>query len=241
MKDLLRSLISWILAALTFVVFAPAILIILILPRFRLLNNRFAFALANLFYSLIARCLLVPITYVRTQQLKSKPLIIVVNHESSLDIVLAGAALQGHPHVWMAWSDLAKSGFFRFFLPKVAILIDLSSPLRSGRSLVEAVRLLKDSDAHVVIFPEGGRFIDGEIHDFFGGFGILARKMNRAVVPLYIHNAGTVFPPGAVLTHYAPITVVTGPHFVPDAQESDDTFKERVRSWFVEQNKQMRK
>jgi len=106
------------------------------------------------------------------------------------------------------------------------------------RSLLEIIKVLVDRPHHCMIFPEGGRYTDGKIHDFYPGFGILARKMGRPVVPVYIRGAQKVYPPNVFLIHYYPIDVVVGKPFFIQEDETEQEFRDRVRAWFCEQEKQ---
>jgi len=56
--------------------------------------------------------------------------------------------------------------FLRIVLPRLAILVDPSSPGRAARSLVDTINIANTHPWDIVIFPEGGRFTDGKVHDF---------------------------------------------------------------------------
>jgi len=114
------------------------------------------------------------------------------------------------------------------------VLVDMSSPMKGMRSLIEAIKVINNKKMHVIIFPEGGRYTDGKVHDFFGGFVILARKTGRPVVPIRIFNANKVYPPNTWLANYAPITVVIGERMYIGEHETDEAFKNRVFDWFIQ-------
>jgi len=103
------------------------------------------------------------------------------------------------------------------------------------RSLLNAVQALEKYRAHAIIFPEGGRHTDGEIHKFFGGFALLARKTGRPVIPVRIFNLNKVYPAGAFLAYRYPIYVVIGKPMYLYEGENDEAFKNRVYQWFIEQ------
>ena len=41
-----------------------------------------------------------------------------------------------------------------------------------------------------MIYPEGGRSPDGELHEFKGGAAYLAERSLKTVIPMYIHESG---------------------------------------------------
>jgi len=86
-----------------------------------------------------------------------------------------------------------------------------------------------------MIFPEGGRYTDGTVHDFYGGFVILAKKTGRPVVPVRIFGVHKVYPPDTFWVQKYPITVVVGKPFVYQEGDTDQAFKDRVYQWFIEQ------
>ena len=117
----------------------------------------------------------------------------------------------------------------------MAVLVDTSTPMKGMRSLLQAIAIAKEHNAHIIIFPEGGRFSDGTVHDFFGGFAILAKRIGRSVVPVYVHGINKVYPPGAFLVHWHQVTVVIGEPFTMQEDEHEDVFKQRVYQWFIDQ------
>lgn len=231
---IIHTLISYTLVILLGIVFAIPVLIIVLLPRKMVLGSRWVLWVQRAFYYLALKCILVPIRYKGHRYVPSEPAVIVANHQSSLDIPLVGNAMNGYSHVWMAMAELLKSPHLRVLLPKTSVLVDMSSPMKGMRSLIEAIKVINNQKMHVIIFPEGGRYTDGKVHDFFGGFVILARKTGRPVVPIRIFNANKVYPPNTWLANYAPITVVIGERMYIGEHETDEAFKNRVFDWFIQ-------
>ncbi len=135
------------------------------------------------------------------------PVLLVSNHQSHLDPPLIGA---GVPRTvsYLARKTLFTNKFFsRLISSYGAIPLDLENPL-SG--LKEGLRRLRCGDA-VLIFPEGTRSPDGEIHPFRKGFRVLAVRSQAMIVPLAIDGAYQSWPrsrkwprPGRVRVHFAP-------------------------------------
>ena len=49
---------------------------------------------------------------------------------------------------------------------------------------------LVEADWNLLIYPEGGRSPDGELHEFKGGAAYLAERSLKTVIPMYIHESG---------------------------------------------------
>jgi len=231
----LHSLLSRFLLFLLMILFFIPITFYLLLPARIRYRSKLFFKIGQLFNWLALKCLFIPIKYIGLENVPKTPVIFAANHQSSMDIPLLGLVAQGTPYVWMAWAALMKGPILRFVLPHVAVLVDVSTPLTAVRSLLQTIDLIKKYNLHVMIFPEGGRYDDDKIHDFFGGFALLARRAERPVVPVYIHGANKAYPPKTLWMTYYPITVIVGKPFTFEPDESDENFKNRVRQWFVEQ------
>jgi 1-acyl-sn-glycerol-3-phosphate acyltransferase len=232
---ILHSLLARFLLFLLMVIFFIPVTFYLLLPeRFRY-KSRCFFKMAQLFNWLALKCLFLPIKYRGLENVPHTPVIFAANHQSAMDIPLLGMVAQGTPYVWMAWANLMKGPILRFVLPHVAVLVDTSTPMTAVRSLLQTMELVRKYKLHVMIFPEGGRYDDDQIHSFYGGFVLLARRTQRPVVPVYIHGANKAYPPKTWWMTYHPITVTVGKPFQLEPDESDEQFKDRVRQWFVEQ------
>ena len=147
------------------------------------------------FYWMAIKASFIPISYQGLQNIPSNACIVVANHQSSFDIPVIGYALGKRPHIWLAWSALGNGPLLQFILKRIAVLVDPSSPNKAARSLIEVINTIKKHPWDLVIFPEGGRYTDGNINKFFNGFAIIAQKTNRPVLPIKIIGLNTVYPP----------------------------------------------
>ena len=211
------------------------ICIIMLLPEHIRFSNRILFWVLNFFYWAVIKCSFVPIRYEGVEYIPKEPVIFAANHQSSIDIPLIGVLPHGKPHVWLARAELLKTRLLRFVIKRLAVVADVTSREKSTRSLIRLLKLVEGQDIDVMIFPEGSRFTDDEVHEFFGGFVILAKALKRPVVPVRIFGANRVYPPHTFLVHYHPIKVVIGKPMHIEEGESDEQFKQRVYEWFIEQ------
>ena len=117
--------------------------------------------------------------------------ILVVNHQSVLDPVLAGIALKNQL-CFMARDTLFKSKIFGPLLKSVKAI-----PVRRGQADLASIKAiiarLKAGDG-VCLFPEATRTTDGKIASFKGGFTLLSRRGNAPVIPVLIDGAFECWP-----------------------------------------------
>jgi 1-acyl-sn-glycerol-3-phosphate acyltransferase len=151
--------------------------------------------------SLIHRSFLVPYTrYLSTLEVRGLekipgvgPYIFTANHTSNMDTPLVLAALPSRIRkrlVVAAAMDnffMASGRAFRTVLVFNAIPIDRHKVNR--RSAQIAFELV-EQNWNLLIYPEGGRSPDGDLHEFKGGAAYLAERSQKPVIPMYIHESG---------------------------------------------------
>jgi 1-acyl-sn-glycerol-3-phosphate acyltransferase len=203
------------------------------MPQRFLVANPLFKTISEIFYWFCLKFSLLPITFKGMHNIPKEPCIIVANHQSSFDIPLIGNALKNKTHVWLAWTELTKSPLLKLILPRNSVLVDTSSPIKGMRTLVEAINLVKAKPWDLIIFPEGARHTDGKVHEFLGGFSVIAKKIDRPVIPIKIIGVNKVYPPKTFWIHFHPITVIIGGPMHIGPHETDQEFKERVHAWFL--------
>lgn len=229
-----RTFVSYLLMFVLFVFYIIPFLIILLIPMKYRLKSRIIAVCMHFFYWASLKCVLVPITYIGLENMPQGPVILAANHQSALDIPLVGKIAGYTPHVWLATSELLQSLAYRYWLHRLAIMVNTSSVQQAVRSLISTIRVVEDNECHVIIFPEGQRYSDDQVHEFFGGFVILAKKLNRPIVPVCIMGANKVYPRNSFWVHYHQIKVVVGAPMHYREDDTDETFKQRVYEWFVD-------
>lgn len=229
----LRSL-SYVLALLVIglVCIIPALLVASLPERWRFHVYPY-YWLEYACYWLMIKSWWVPVTFIGRENIPNESAIYAANHQSSIDIPLLGILPKTNARVWLMWDELAKYPIFGYVASRMNVLINPTSPLKAARSLFKAVTLsTKMEHLDIMIFPEGGRFTDGQTHAFFAGFAMLALKTMRPVVPVMIKNSAAVCFPHTAWIHYAPITVIIGKPMKMQEDETEQAFSDRVHAWF---------
>jgi len=230
----LRSVFTYIVGGVVSVFFLLCVLPFTFLPASMRYKNRAFFWLTSL-WSRVWLCVSgISIDVCDASLLPQHPAIIVMNHASALDIVVAEKLLGSYPRIWLSKDEYRLTPILNWILMRMHVMVDASSPMQSAQALKKLKKKASLGDAHVLLFPEGGRFDDGEIRPFFKGFSLLADVLSRPVVPVYIGAAHRVYPKDSVLIRSTvPLSLSVGPAFVRAPQETHEHFVERVRGWFI--------
>lgn len=141
------------------------------------------------------------------------PVVITPNHQTYADPPLVSIPVR-RPVFYMAWSRLFQVPVFGSFirlLRAFPVQIESSDP----RATREAVRLLQAGEA-VMIFPEGGRSVDGRIGRFKPGAFRLAVSVGVPVLPVTIAGGHQSWPPGRALPRRGRITITYHPLLHPE-------------------------
>jgi 1-acyl-sn-glycerol-3-phosphate acyltransferase len=140
------------------------------------------------------------------QRLPRVPCVVVANHASYIDGLVAAAALPPD---------------FAFVIKKEMVRVPLAGLLlrRLGSQFVErfdrhkggvdARRVLKlaATGQSLVFFPEGTFTEVAQVGKFHGGAFVTATRSAMPVVAMAIHGTRAVLPPGGIQIHRAPIRV----------------------------------
>ena len=138
--------------------------------------------------------------------------IVVANHSSHLDFSLVGYALGA------IGDDLrvlaAKDYFFntparRFLAANFTSMMPFDRERAQLESLEDALAELAQGRS-VLMFPEGTRSADGEIHEFKSGAGFLALRSRCDVLPVLIRGTHDVMGKGSLVPRRHPVEVRIG-------------------------------
>lgn len=148
---------------------------------------------------------------------RSGGLIVASNHISFWDPPMVGSALPREMHF------LAKSELFATPVLGPLIRAVNAIPIRRGvadmTGMGRAMEVLRAGGA-LLIFPEGSRMRDSELHPARPGVGMLAVNADTRIVPCYISGSNR---PARWLTHRARVRVWFGPaHHWRDLVDRDE-------------------
>ena len=128
----------------------------------------------------------------------NQPSLILINHASMLDIPLVEMLFKHYPRIWLC-NDYRRIPFFGTLLSRMHIVVQRNDVAQLVGAIRKAYALTKDKQRHLFMFPEGTRHHDGNIHDFYGGFAILAEKLKRPVIPVVLCGLHKILPKGSLV------------------------------------------
>lgn len=154
----------------------------------------------------------------------SKPAIIIANHQSHIDLALT---LQLHPKMIVFTNNWVYHSPFYGWIVKMADYYPASEGYE--KSLTKLEHLVKDGYS-ILIFPEGTRSVDGEIHRFHKGAFLLAEKLNLDILPLLIHGAGDTVTKGDFHFKDGALTVKILKRIAADDLSFGTTYQDKTKS-----------
>lgn len=138
---------------------------------------------------------------------KTGGVLVAANHASYVDIPLLGCGMTRRAW-YLGRSDLFPVPVLNQILQSLGWI-----PLRLGRldreAFGKAISLIQAGKV-VVIFPEGGRTLDGHLRQPKAGIGIIVSQTGCPVVPAYLKGTFDVLPTGAKWPRFRPVTVKLG-------------------------------
>jgi 1-acyl-sn-glycerol-3-phosphate acyltransferase len=158
------------------------------------------------------------------------PVIIAPNHVTYADpvVVWIPVHLTVHFMAWDALFDIRGLSWLIRRLRAFPVQLDSADP----RAIRETVRLLRASRA-VMIFPEGGRAMDGRLQPFHQGAFRLACSLSVPVLPVTILGGHDAWPPGRTLPRPGRLGIVYHPVIRPpddsDSRAAARTLSRQVR------------
>ncbi|HVX00428.1 MAG TPA: 1-acyl-sn-glycerol-3-phosphate acyltransferase [Candidatus Babeliaceae bacterium] len=228
----IRTVISYILCVLVALLFfLPCLILLIVLPERHRVRNKYIYALLDLCYKGVLKAFFIPIDL--RGQIQMSPAIIIANHQSALDIPLVGTLFNGRPHLWYVLAYYKDTPLFGFIIRRLGVMVDPHNQRQAAGGLVHGIKLIEQRQWDCIVFPEGGRYNDGMIHKFYRGFALIAKKTGRPIIPVFLHNAGKVYPPYSFWIYWYPITIIVGEPLWYSQNETEESFVEKVRDWFI--------
>ncbi len=148
-----------------------------------------------------ARAILVvcPVMRVRLEQAtrlsRKKPYIFVANHQSLTDVLVVLHI--NHPFKFVAKRQLFWIPFFGWGLCLAGYIPLERGDHKSGKETIERCRAYLKRGVSVLLFPEGTRSRDGEVHAFKVGAFKLSTDLQIPIVPITINGTRSILPKGS--------------------------------------------
>lgn len=233
-----KTLISFTGWFITSLIFTLLTIPLTFLPAPARYTNRFYFFLTTVWTKLLMIFSFFSVQVKGRENLPKYPIspaIIIANHSSSLDIFIIEQIVGTYPHIWLTKKEYLKIPLFSVLLKRMHIPVEREDTTGAGRALLKAYNQAKNISSHIILFPEGTRYEDGMIHDFHPGFALLAKKLNRPVIPMKITGLHKIFPKKNVLIDYhaAKPTLTIGKPLWIGKDESIEDFSKRVKKEFL--------
>ncbi|HZS47976.1 MAG TPA: lysophospholipid acyltransferase family protein [Blastocatellia bacterium] len=162
-------------------------------------------------------------------------IILAPNHVSYADPFWVTIPLQRRVH-YMAWDQIFRLpivGWIMRFLGAFPVKID-----RFDRSALHDASDVLGSGEALMIFPEGGRTVDGYLQPFKPGASRLALTVGTQIVPVTINGGYSAWPSRNIFPRAGKVTVTYHPPIeVPDMSKAQPT---EVRAAAHELSKRIR-
>jgi len=158
------------------------------------------------------------------QNIVSKgPLIVIANHPSLVDPPLVGTILKREA-IFMAKDGLFKSGFSILLLRALGAFPVNRSQLNRD-ALKTAVEAL-NANKVLVVFPEGGRSLEGKMKEALPGASLLASRYGIPILPIGVIGTEKVASFSSLFKRFRIEVVIGEPFYLPSSKDRKD--KERL-------------
>ena len=166
---------------------------------------------------------------------KDKPYVIVINHQSMIDIMML--YLVPMTFRWVSKREVYRIPFIgRFLLLHGDITIDRKQGSKAMRKVMEKGQMWLGRGVSVSMFPEGTRSKDGEIHRFKAGAFALAKEAGVGILPVVMDGSTTMFKPSMMVNWRNEFVIRVLPPVTAEevAQTDQNELMEQVREKMVD-------
>ncbi len=173
---------------------------------------------------------------------KGKPYVIVINHQSMVDIMM----LYLVPMIfrWVSKREVYRIPFIgRFLMLHGDIAIDRKQGSKAMRKVMEQGKMWLGRGVSVAMFPEGTRSKDGEIHRFKAGAFALAKDAGVSILPVIMDGSASMMKPSKMIRWRNEFVIRVLPPVTAErvAATEQNELMEQVRETMVETLAEMRR
>lgn len=133
---------------------------------------------------------------------QSGPFLVIANHQSAIDPLLIGLAVN-RPMRFLARRTLFKPRIFGWLISSLGA-IPLNHDMSGKEGLKTGLELLKAGNG-LLIFPEGTRTRDGHIQPLKPGVILLIRRSKAPIIPVAVAGPFQAMPPKAWFPRMCPL------------------------------------
>ena len=152
----------------------------------------------------------------------NEKMIVACNHSSNLDPLIVGCFF---PRIlkYFAKEELFHNWLFGACIRALgAVPVSRADNASAAGALRGFIKMYQEG-SDVLIFPEGGRTLDGKLQPLEAGVAVIAAREKAPILPVFIHGAFNAMPPGAVFVKPTKIRVTFG----KPLRFSDDVYKSK--------------
>ena len=135
--------------------------------------------------------------------------IVACNHASNLDPLIVGCFF---PRMlrYLAKEELFTNWLFGACIKALgAVPVSRSSNASAAGALKGFMKLYQEG-SDVLIFPEGGRTLDGKLQPLEAGVALIAAHEHAPILPVFIHGSFKAMPPGSAFVKPSKLRVTFG-------------------------------
>lgn len=135
--------------------------------------------------------------------------IVACNHASNLDPLIVGCYFPRTLR-YLAKEELFTNWLFGACIKALgAVPVSRSSNASAAGALKGFMKLYQEG-SDVLIFPEGGRTLDGKLQPLEAGVALIAAHEHAPILPVFIHGSFRAMPPGAAFVKPTKLRVTFG-------------------------------
>lgn len=135
--------------------------------------------------------------------------IVACNHASNMDPVIVGAFFPRRLR-YFAKEELFVNWFLGTCIRALgAVPVSRNDNASAAGALRGFMKLYQDGN-DVLIFPEGGRTLDGKLQPLEGGVGVIASHTHAPILPVFIHGSFKAMPPGSAFIKPTKVKITFG-------------------------------
>ncbi|MBQ3457609.1 MAG: 1-acyl-sn-glycerol-3-phosphate acyltransferase [Synergistaceae bacterium] len=135
--------------------------------------------------------------------------IVACNHASNLDPLIIGCFFPRNLR-YLAKEELFTNRIFGACLKALGAMPVSRQSNASAAGALKAFLKLYQEGNDVLIFPEGGRTLDGNLQPLEAGVGLIAAHEHAPILPAFIHGSFKAMPPGSAFVKPTKLRVTFG-------------------------------